>query len=233
MIRLSMIPIQIKHTVFDNTLNDECQKIIDSIGDDVNQAADRYWSMTHDDRQLFTCGTDEAHYAGSMPAQINGIPVVPQSRNGGITYHGAGQLSWGWMINARRLRRLQDTRTQELKPAAFMQIWRNILNAEFHEKLITNPGDPGLYRINGEKVCSFGTHIVRQRWMVVKISINLQVNLDVYNNATICGVQNRRMGNLLSVMPSLIEQQELSQRLLTALWGNIYEHYELQPWVQQ
>jgi lipoate-protein ligase B len=228
-----MIPIQIKHAVFDNTLNDECLQIIDRIGDETDQAADRYWIMTHDDQQLFTCGTDEAHYAGSMPAQINGIPVVPQSRNGGITYHGAGQLSWGWMINIRRILRLQDTRSREFNIHKLMQIWRNVLNLEFSENLITNPGDPGLYRINGEKVCSFGTQLLRMRWIVVKISINLHTNLDVYNNATICGVQNRSMGNLLPSLPDVKTQQDLGQRLLQVLWDNIYEAYEVQTWTDK
>lgn len=226
-------PIQSKlaafNNAFNNALNQECDEIIKR--SDAATAPDRYWILTHESDQLYTYGTnEETQLADSIPAQINGIAVQPQTRTGGITYHGPGQISWSWLINYRRLRRLHDTRSQEFSIQKLMQTFRNVVNAEFNQNLILNPGDPGFYTQQGEKILSFGVYLASASWIAVKVSLNLHVDLNVYNNVAICGVQNRSMGNLMSTLPSIPEQQKLGQRLLHTLWDNIYTDYHLTDW---
>lgn len=218
--------VQSKLAAFNNALNHECDEIIKR--SDAVTAPDRYWIMTHNSEQLFTYGADLN--MESAPTSIHGITVQAQARTGGITYHGPGQLSWGWLINYRRLRRLHDARSAEFNMQKLMQTFRNVVNAEFNQSLILNPGDPGFYTQDGKKVLSFGIQLVSASWVVVKVSLNLCVDLSVYNNVAICGVRNRSMGNLLSELPSIAEQQELGQRLLQVLWDNLYSEYQIVPW---
>ena len=226
-----MIQIQSKHVDFTNDVDTESQRVVNSIAD-ASTEPDRYWIISHSETspQSFTCGTDEAEYTSTAPAAIHEIPVQYQQRNGGITYHGPGQISWVWMIDYRRVRRMQDTHTRDFSVAKIMQTFRNILNLEFGENLIANPGDPGLYRVTGEKIMSFGVHVHKSRWIFIKVNLNLCVDLSVYQGVTICGVDNRPMGNLLQTFPTVSEQQALGQRIMTTLWDNIYESYQLQPW---
>jgi len=223
-----MIPVQLCHRTFNNNLNQQCDEIIQRHDQD---APDRYWIMTHVD-QLFTYGTQEVDEA-LAPSHINGIVLQPMDRSGAITYHGPGQISWGWLINYRRLRRLYDAFHHD--PFSFnilLQLFRNILNDRFNETLVSNPGDPGIYRRNREKILSFGADARHTGWIVVKASLNLCVDLDVYAGTTICGVRDRPMGNLLSNKIDVAEQHALGEELVRMLWSNIYEHYSEQPWAE-
>jgi lipoate-protein ligase B len=224
-----MINVQFKHTTFSNTLvNDVCNRHLHIVADDDNPARpDRYWIVSNTGTQLYTYGTRNRHDSSTMPAQINGIAVEPQIRTGDITYHGPGQLGWLWIINYRRLLRQYG---KDLNMPILMQYVCTAVNAEFSETLQSDLRDPGLYRPTGEKILSYGIDMPGVSWMAIKLSLNLHVDLSVYNNATICGIENRAMGNLLPSLPDLNTQAQLSESITRRVWDQIYTEYQITDW---
>ena len=224
-----MINVQLKHDSFSNTLvNDVCNRYLHFVADDDNPIRpDRYWIVSNTGTQLFTYGTRNRHDSSTIPSQINGIAVEPQIRTGDLSYHGPGQLGWIWHINYRRLLRQYG---QSLNMAILMENICAAVNAEFSETLQSDPRDPGLYRSTGEKILSYGIDMPGVSWMAVKLSLNLHVDLSVYNNATICGIENRVMGNLLPELPDLATQAHLGENIVRRVCDLIYTDYQIVPW---
>lgn len=222
-----MIKVQLKHAEFSNSLiNDGCNAYLNTVLQDANlDLPDRYWAMTNADQQLFTYGTKIQHDSSQLPALINGLPLKPQHRGGGITYHGPGQLTWAWIIDWRRLARLQP-HPRMLDINRVLEFLAQVINARFGENLRGNINDPGLFRPSGEKILSFGTDVQNLRWLTMKLSLNLCTDLAVYNNATICGKENRNMGNLLTELPDMNTQIQLSQDLVRDFWAVLYDEYQ-------
>jgi lipoate-protein ligase B len=228
-----MINIQLKHAQYSNEIvNNDCSRLLHIVADDINvNRPDRFWIMTNADQHLFTYGTKNEHDSAAIPTQLNGLDVVPQIRTGGITYHGPGQLSWVGIMNYRRLRRI--ARTEVLSIDAVLSYFRDAVNAEFNENLESHPADPGLYRPTGEKIASYGIDLPGVSWLALKLSLNLHVNLDVYDNTTICGVDNRPMGNLLQSLPDLATQQQLATNITQRFLDLVYEEYQTTPWTDE
>ena len=223
-----MINIQLKHAPFSNDLvNDECGRWLNYVSEDTNpDRPDRYWIMAHADEPLYTYGTKAIHNSADMPNTINGIPVQPQIRNGGITYHGPGQISWVAVLNYRRLLRHGDI----LNMQDFMVKFCNSVNAEFNETLVSDPADPGLYRTSGEKILSFGIDAPGVSWVAIKLSLNVCVDLSAYNNTATCGVNDRSMGNLMSNLPDLGTQARMGENIIRRLCAEIYESHQIVDW---
>ena len=226
-----MINVQLKHTHFSNALvNDECNRYLHIVADDDNtNRPDRYWIVTNTGTQLFTYGTKAKHDSADIPTQLNGIAVAPQIRTGEITYHGPGQLGWIWHINYRRLLRQHG---QNLNMATILRHICTAVNAEYSETLESSPSDPGLYRSSGEKILSYGMDSPGVSWVAVKLSLNLHVDLSVYNNTTICGVKNRVMGNLLPELPDLATQAQMGENIVRRVCEMIYTDYQITDWIE-
>jgi len=225
-----MINVQLKHVEFNNAIiNEHCSRYLDLAGNDGNpQRPDRFWIMHTLDSTpgVFTYGTKQSHDSSNIPKSINGIEVVPQIRTGEITYHGPGQIGWIGVMNYRRFVR----QNPEFNLEELMHEFCISINEEFHETLIYNPDDPGIYRTTGEKVLSLGVDLPGITWMALKIGLNLHVDLNVYNNATICGISNRSVGNLLTYMPDQDEQQRLGISILQRFLARIYHQHRIVPW---
>ena len=223
-----MVNVQFKHAEFSNSIvNDECGSMLHVVADDSNpDRPDRFWIMTNSGAGIFTYGTKTQHHSAEIPTLINGMWVKPQIRTGGITYHGPGQLSWVGILNYRRLRR----RSELLSINELMQKFCNSVNAEFSTDLVSHPEDPGLYLPSGEKIASYGMDAPGVSWVALKISLNLQVDLGVYENTTICGVQNRPMGNLLSSLPDLTTQAQLGESIVRRFCDELYSEHQITDW---
>jgi lipoate-protein ligase B len=227
-----MINVQFKHAPFSNSiLNDECGRYLNFVTEDLNKdRPDRFWILTNESTQLFTYGTKSVHNSAEQPSMLNGIPVMPQIRSGGITYHGPGQLTWICMLNYRRLVRHGDV----LNLDDLLERLRLAVNAEFDENLVANYADPGLYRASDEKILSYGADAPGVLWVALKVSLNLHVNLDVYQDTTICGVHNRPMGNLLPSRPDLATQAQIGENIMRRFCDLIYlDGHQIVDWVEQ
>lgn len=226
-----MVNVQFKHAEFSNSIvNDECSTVLHLVADDDNpNRPDRFWIMTNSGSQLFTYGTKNPHNSADFPELINNMIVMPQIRTGGITYHGPGQLSWVGILNYRRLRRRSDI----LHIEDVLQRFGDSINAEFNTGVVSNPEDPGLYHANLEKVASYGIDTPGMSWVALKISLNLHVDLGVYENTTICGVQNRPMGNLLSSLPDLATQAQIGENIIRRFCDLIYQEHQIVPWADE
>lgn len=226
-----MINVQFKHAPFSNTLvNDECGRYLNFVTEDINRnRPDRFWIMTNESTQLFTYGTKTVHNSAEQPTVLNGIPVVPQIRTGGITYHGPGQLSWVALLNYRRLVRHGDI----LNLNDLLDRFCDSINVEFNETLISDHQDPGIFRPTGEKILSYGADAPGVSWVAVKLSLNLHVDLNVYQGTTICGVSQRTMGNLLPSLPDLDTQAQLGESIIRRFCQSIYlDGHQIEPWIE-
>lgn len=227
-----MINIQLKHAQYSNNiLNNDCSRLLRFVEEDSNLARpDRFWIMTNADQQMFSYGTKTQHNSAEIPAQLNGLDVVPQIRTGGMTYHGPGQLTWVGIMNYRRLRRIAVSDVLNIE--SVLKYFRDAVNAEFNENLESHSLDPGLYRPTGEKIASYGVDMAGLSWFALKLSLNLHVNLDVYTNTTICGVENRPMGNLLQSLPDINTQQQLATNITQRFLDLLYHEYQITPWTE-
>jgi lipoate-protein ligase B len=224
-----MINVQLKHASFSNNLiNDECGLWLQTVAEDSNRnRPDRYWVVTvPDGTQLFTYGTKSAHDSSAMPSNINGIPVEPQFRSGMMTYHGPGQIGILCVVNYSRLYRYGD----QINLQNIIDTFCSSVNDEFNETLVSDHEDPGLYRSTGEKIMGFGIDTTGIKWMAIKIYLNLHVDLNVYTDATICGVTNRPMGNLLPSLPDLTTQAQMGENIVRRFWDYLYKDYQVSDW---
>lgn len=228
-----MIKVQQKVCEFSNSIvNDVATRYLHVVNDDSNpECADRYWIMTNSGTQVFTYGTKHPDFnSAAQPTLVNGIPVEPQIRTGQLTYHGPGQLSWVAVLDYRRLRRLQG-QGNHFDINRLLECVKDAVNTEFNETLQYDPADPGFYRPTGEKVLSYGVDLPGMRWIAIKISLNLCVDLSVYNNTAICGVENRVMDNIMTTLPDQATQIALAQSVAQRFWDNVYlDGYQLDPW---
>lgn len=175
------------------------------------QAQDEFWLANID--PCYTAGRD-VHT--ELPAEISGLPVVRAPRAGGWTYYNAGQLHVCTIFNHRR---------QNLDIAEFnLRTMRSITAAlcrrhgNFFEYRVD---DPGIFYQNGIKVGSLGFH-AHSGWIIGGLVLNYCVDLRPYDMIDVCGVENRRMGNILSHELSWNELVELGRPLIESLTQELY-----------
>ena len=112
------------------------------------------------------------------------FPSSQVDRGGGLTWHGPGQL----VIYA-----LVDLKKRSLKPRIFIKAFYQAIFESIH-KYQTNlkfiDSDPGIY-YDEKKLVSFGLKI-NKKGTYHGASINVSMNMDPWNEITICGDKERQ-----------------------------------------
>jgi lipoate-protein ligase B len=92
-------------------------------------------------------------------------------------------------------------------------------------ELFYNEADPGLYDIDGAKIGSVDSDISKSSYIVVS-TLNFRSDLAQFNNVPICGVENRKMANILKTGTSITDEElagygsAIVQRLITSLYSS-------------
>jgi lipoyl(octanoyl) transferase len=160
-----------------------------------NSACEMIWLLEHN--SIFTGGTS----AKIEDLKNNNINFLYTGRGGQWTWHGPGQRVVYLMLNLKN--RLQDVK-------AYVYALEELIILtlkDFHIEGVRTNGQPGVWVKDNnrcDKIAALGIRI--SSWITFHgISINVNPNLDEFNNIVPCGIKNSgvtsfyKLGNKISL----------------------------------
>lgn len=221
--------VQIRHVPFNlDTVNQEPQIYLENNRPGpVIDKPDQFWILNNmTGNEYYSVGKFEK---GPIPSTINGIPTNVQGRGGQWTYHGPGQVSFVVIFNVKRLARAWR---EPDRARLLVGIFKQCIEELYGVKLEYNEADPGLYFLDGSKVGSFGNDCPAFSWVGVKLSLNLNVDLDKFKQIDTCGVSNRAMANLFPQQTITAEQTSvIGETIARAVIEKLYDgKAEISSW---
>ena len=154
-----------------------------------NKSNELIWILEHN--EIYTAGTS------SKNEEIlnKDIKVINTNRGGKITYHGPGQLMFYFVIDLNR--RKKDIRK-------FISIIENTIIetlSEYEINVFADKENVGIwFNQNNEinKVAAIGVRV--SKWIAYHgFSLNINCDLENYNNIIPCGISDRGVTNLVRI----------------------------------
>jgi lipoate-protein ligase B len=177
---------------------------------------------------IYSCNNVPGWLSGGENSKIetyNGLTVQPTSiGGGGVSYLGPGILAIVMILEPRFLHENRNLGINDIFKIL------NTTNIEYVKQehgleLFYNEADPGLYDIDGAKIGSVDSDISKSSYIVVS-TLNFRSDLAQFNNLPICGVENRKMANILKTGTSITDEElagygsAIVQRLITSLYSS-------------
>ncbi|MBB3047181.1 lipoyl(octanoyl) transferase [Litorivivens lipolytica] len=165
-------------------------------------SADELWLLEHP--AVFTQG--QAGKAEHLLAPGD-IPVVQVDRGGQVTYHGPGQLVGYVLLDLKRLgigvRALVTTIEESIVA----------LLAEHGVSAAPRADAPGVYLENGAKIAQLGLR-VRRGCSFHGLSLNLDMDLTVFQRINPCGHVGMAVTDLASTLGKPVDLTRIGERLV-------------------
>ena len=197
-------------------MNIEIKKSIKPVNynDAIKFLEDRLSLVFHNkDRELiWTLQHNEIYTGGSSYKESEilnkSIKLIKTNRGGKITYHGPGQLICYFVIDLRNKKKdirnfvciIEKTIIQTLE--------------EFNIKSFADRNNVGVWTKNNnkiEKVAAIGIRV--SKWIAYHgFSININNDLDKYKNIIPCGIKDKGVTNLKSIIAQSYE--DLDQKII-------------------
>ncbi|MCD6446849.1 MAG: lipoyl(octanoyl) transferase LipB [Candidatus Marinimicrobia bacterium] len=136
----------------------------------------------------------------------NNVEVRQVDRGGDVTYHGPGQLV-GYPII-----KLKD---RDLQPRRLVEWVENLIIrtiASFGIASYVHSEYPGVW-IGDAKICAIGMRI-REGVSYHGFALNVSTDLSYFNGIVPCGIQNKSVCSLSSLLGKKINIEEVKQRLI-------------------
>ena len=136
----------------------------------------------------------------------NSVEVRHVDRGGDVTYHGPGQLV-GYPII-----KLND---RGFRPRRLVEWVENLIIrtvASFGIASYVHPEYPGIW-IGDAKICAIGMRI-REGVSYHGFALNVSTDLSYFNGIVPCGIQNKGICSLSSVLGRKIKIEEVKERLI-------------------
>ena len=155
----------------------------------INKKGDLIWLLEHE--EIYTAGTSYKENE-ILNKDIN---LIKTNRGGKITYHGPGQLICYFVIDLKQ--RQKDIRK-------FITIIEKTIIESLYEFNIKSFGDPkniGIWvndKDDTKKVAAIGVRV--NKWIAYHgFAININNNLDKFQNIIPCGISDKGITNLKSI----------------------------------
>jgi len=197
-------------------MNIEIKKSIKPVNyeDAITFLEDRLSLVFHNkDRELiWTLQHNEIYTGGSSYKESEilnkSIKLIKTNRGGKITYHGPGQLICYFVIDLRNKKKdirnfvciIEKTIIQTLE--------------EFNIKSFADRNNVGVWTKNNnkiEKVAAIGIRV--SKWIAYHgFSININIDLNKYKNIIPCGIKDKGVTNLKSIIAQNYE--DLDQKII-------------------
>jgi len=197
-------------------MNIEIKKSIKPVNyeDAITFLEDRLSLVFHNkDRELiWTLQHNEIYTGGSSYKETEilnkSIKLIKTNRGGKITYHGPGQLICYFVIDLRNKKKdirnfvciIEKTIIQTLE--------------EFNIKSFADRNNVGVWTKNNnkiEKVAAIGIRV--SKWIAYHgFSININIDLNKYKNIIPCGIKDKGVTNLKSIIAQNYE--DLDQKII-------------------
>jgi len=197
-------------------MNIEIKKSIKPVNyeDAITFLEDRLSLVFHNkDRELiWTLQHNEIYTGGSSYKESEilnkSIKLIKTNRGGKITYHGPGQLICYFVIDLRNKKKdirnfvciIEKTIIQTLE--------------EFNIKSFADRNNVGVWTKNNnkiEKVAAIGIRV--SKWIAYHgFSININIDLNKYKNIIPCGIKDKGVTNLKSIIDQNYE--DLDQKII-------------------
>jgi len=167
-----------------------------------NKDRELIWTLQHN--EIFTGGSS---YKESEILNKS-IKLIKTNRGGKITYHGPGQLICYFVIDLRNKKKdirnfvciIEKTIIQTLE--------------EFNIKSFADRNNVGVWTKNNnkiEKVAAIGIRV--SKWIAYHgFSININIDLNKYKNIIPCGIKDKGVTNLKSIIAQNYE--DLDQKII-------------------
>ena len=174
-----------------------------------NKNKELIWTLQHN--EIYTAGTS---YKESEILNKS-IKVIKTNRGGKITYHGPGQLICYFVIDLRNKKKdirnfvcvIEKTIIQTLK--------------DFNIETFADRKNVGIWVKNNkkiEKVAAIGIRV--SKWIAYHgFSININNDLNKYKNFIPCGIEDKGVTNLKSVINQSYEN--LDQKIINNFIANL------------
>ena len=174
-----------------------------------NKNKELIWTLQHN--EIYTAGTS---YKESEILNKS-IKVIKTNRGGKITYHGPGQLICYFVIDLRNKKKdirnfvcvIEKTIIQTLK--------------DFNIETFADRKNVGIWVKNNnkiEKVAAIGIRV--SKWIAYHgFSININNDLNKYNNIIPCGIEDKGVTNLKSIINQSYEN--LDQKIINNFISNL------------
>ena len=197
-------------------MNIEIKKSIKPVNyeDAITFLEDRLSLVFHNkDRELiWTLQHNEIYTGGSSYKESEilnkSIKLIKTNRGGKITYHGPGQLICYFVIDLRNKKK--DIRN------LVCIIEKTIIQTleEFNIKSFADRNNVGVWTKNNnkiEKVAAIGIRV--SKWIAYHgFSININIDLNKYKNIIPCGIKDKGVTNLKSIIAQNYE--DLDQKII-------------------
>ena len=174
-----------------------------------NKNKELIWTLQHN--EIYTAGTS---YKESEILNKS-IKIIKTNRGGKITYHGPGQLICYFVIDLRNKKKdirnfvciIEKTIIQTLK--------------DFNIETFADRKNVGIWIKNNkkvEKVAAIGIRV--SKWIAYHgFSININNDLNKYKNIIPCGIEDKGVTNLKSIIDQSYE--ELDHKIINNFIANL------------
>ncbi len=174
-----------------------------------NKNKELIWTLQHN--EIYTAGTS---YKESEILNKS-IKIIKTNRGGKITYHGPGQLICYFVIDLRNKKKdirnfvciIEKTIIQTLK--------------DFNIETFADRKNVGIWIKNNkkvEKIAAIGIRV--SKWIAYHgFSININNDLNKYKNIIPCGIEDKGVTNLKSIINQSYE--DLDQKIINNFIANL------------
>ena len=156
-------------------------------------------------------GNEENILLTDQQMRINGIEFYHINRGGDITFHGPGQLVGYPILDLDRFRADVGWYLRSLEEIIILTL------AEYDITAARSKGETGVWldpdtRGRERKICAMG--IKCSRWITMHgFALNVNTNLDYFNNIIPCGIQNKAVTSLKKELGRDISMDEVKEKV--------------------
>ncbi len=140
------------------------------------------------------------------------VEVRQVDRGGDVTYHGPGQLVGYPIINLKD----RDLRPRRLVEKVENLIIRTI--AGYGISSYVRPEHPGVW-VGDSKICAIGMRI-KEGVSYHGFALNVSTDLSYFNGIVPCGISNKSVCSLYSLLGRKINIQDVKKRLINEIQNN-------------
>jgi len=169
---------------------------------------------------VYTTGKRNAGSNLRSPAEMLGVPLIVSDRGGDITFHGPGQLIAYAII---------DLRAAGLGVVGYVRNLEEVIMRTLHDCGIESGVECGLTGVwvGNEKIAAIGVRVSRPggasgAWVTTHgLALNIDVDLACFDRIVPCGLPDRGVTSMLSLLGHAPPVREVTDRL-AARFGEIF-----------
>lgn len=173
-----------------------------------NKVGDILLLLEHSPVLTLGRNSDESHILFPIETlETQGIKVYKTERGGDVTYHGPGQIVGYPIIH------LQENRLSVRKYVWLLeQLFIELLDKEYSLEAYRDPGYPGVW-LENRKITAIGCAI--KKWVTIHgFAFNVNTNLDYFKLINPCGIVDRGVTSLQSILGCPVELGLVEQLII-------------------